>query len=145
MFDSPDEILDSEFVMRRLPAKMPWYDPLRGLMAEAFNPHKTSDEDGLSVSRMLTREHPEFLSPEALAETGLSRYGYFVAILSVKKLREAGLMIVRDPQPENPGHALIVNLRSDNRNSDEVAEWTQMLAERLTTEVQGPFVRSSEP
>lgn len=143
MIDSPDEIIDSELVMRRLPAKPPWYDPLRGPVAEAFKPHRSSDSDGLSVSRMESEEHPEFLTPLKLAESGPSKDGYYVAILPVKGLREAGMKLEVDRVPGNPGHALIVNMRSDNRKSDEVAQWTQMMAERLTTRIEGPFATSN--
>lgn len=144
MSDLSDEILDSEFVMRRFPAKLPWYDSQRGLMAEAFKPHRTSDGDGLSISRIASLEHPEFLTPMLLAESGLSKDGYFVAILSVKDLRQAGLQLERDPMPDNPGHALIVNMKSDNRESPKVAQWTQLMAVRFTKRVEGPFNSRTE-
>ncbi len=77
------------------------------------------------------------------AQIGQSKAGYYLAIVSAKALREAGMEVVAAPIiPEDPGHALIVSLRSSNRNSNEVAEWTQILAERLTTKVEGPFLKS---
>ena len=140
MADSSDEILDSELVMRRVPAKVPWYDPVRGLMSDAFRPDKTRDEDGLSVSRMRSEANSDFLTPEMSAKSGQSKDGYYFAIVSVQSLREVGMEIVAKPRdPEDPGHALIVSLRSVNRKSDEVAEWTQLLAERLTIRVEGPY------
>ena len=142
MADSSDEILDSELIMRRVPVKASWYDPSRGLMAEAFKPHKTDDKDGLSISRMRSELHPEFLTPKSVAQTGRSTAGYFVASVSVRELRIAGMQIVADATQDDPGHALITSLRTSNRNSDEVAEWTQMLAERLTIRVEGPFLKN---
>lgn len=70
MADSSDEILDSELVMRRVPVNASWYDPSRGLMAEAFKPHKTDDKDGLSISRVRSETNPEFLTPAMLAKAG---------------------------------------------------------------------------
>jgi hypothetical protein len=142
MADSSDEILDSEFVMRRVPVNASWYDPFMGLIAEAFKPHKTDDKDGLSVSRMRSEKSPEFLTPAMLAQAGRSPAGYYFAIVSVRALRETGMEIVADPKPEDRGHCLIVCLRTDNRKSVEVAQWMQMLAERLTIRVEGPFLKS---
>ena len=146
MSDAPDEILDDEWIMRRIPANpdLLFYEPKSGLRSDAFKPHRTRDEDGLSVSRMRSDSHPGFLTPEIAAESGQSKAGYYFAIVLVQALREEGLEVVAAPTPEDPGHALIVSLRSNNRKTPEVAQWMQILAERLTIRVEGPFIKETQ-
>jgi hypothetical protein len=146
MADSSDEIFDSEWIMRRVPANLDshLYDPVEGLMPDAFKPHRTRDADGLSVSRVRSDTHSEFLTPEIVAQAGQSKTGYYFAIVSVRALREAGMKIVADPTSEDPGHALITSLRSNNRKSVEADRWMQILARQLTTRVEGPFLKTVE-
>ncbi|REK25883.1 MAG: hypothetical protein DWQ45_08040 [Planctomycetota bacterium] len=131
---------DDEFIYRRIPVSTGWYDPAAAEPASprAFQPHPENDPEGLSVSRAKSEEHPDFPSLGE-ASLGPSRHGYFVAVLRVGDLRQRGIDVVADPLEENPGHALIPDLTSGNRNSAGTWELMSILADELTLRVEGPF------
>lgn len=139
-----DVITDDERLYRRIPVG-PGYcttDPATqrlNVSAQAFHPHRERDVDGLSLSRGRTESHPTFLSPEDLAKSGPSPEGYFLAELIYGELRKAGIRVIPDPQPHDPGHVLLPELNSSDRKSDRVKELEMQLATTLTHFVHGPF------
>ena len=132
---------DDEFILRRIPVSMGWFDPevSEKPAPDAFRPHPQHDVDGLSVSRAPSPAHPDFLTPAQLASQGRSPSGYHVAVLSVRDLRRNGIQLVPAPLADDPGHALLPDVNSANRKSNRVAEWKQLLANKLTLRVEGPF------
>lgn len=101
--------------------------PRRPLPA-GFGPHRDNDTDGLSVYR------EKYHTPEQVA--GYRTKGtkpMWIARLSAKSITDLGLTLKPDPRgPENglparPGHALIVEMNSNTRKSDEVEQWKQQL------------------
>jgi hypothetical protein len=140
----PIPISDDEHLLRRIPrgaGGTDYYNPDRpqSLSPDAFKPHASHDMDGLSLSRAKSPEHPEFLLPEDLAALGQSPHGYFIAELVAGDLRRAGIEVVPDPLPSDPGHVLLPHVNSSNRKSNEVAEIKQRL-KTLTREIHGPFL-----
>ena len=135
---------DDEFLLRRIPVKQKWFDPAVSLQpaAEAFGPHREHDANGLSLSRLQSHAHPEFLTIEQVAQRGPSKDGYYVAVLRVRDLRAHGIQISPDPIDGDPGHVLLPDLNSIDRKTDNVTSWKQILANRLTLRVDGPFVPS---
>lgn len=136
-------IADDERLYRRVPAK-PGYclaDPLTHTLAVAalaFRPTER-DTDGLSFSRAKSDCNPTFLSAEDLAQAGPNPAGYYVAELVYGDLRNAGIEVRPDPQPHDPGHALLPGMNSSNRKSNQVKEFEMLLATKLTKCVHGPF------
>src|SRR5437879_3703895 len=104
-----DLVDNSEVIFRRIPKSMGWYDPKTNVVRpEAFNPRDV-DVIGISVYRAKHR------SIEEVAR-GLSKHGYYVAVLEAGSLRAAGIEI-RVDDPDDPGHAILPDLRADNRDS----------------------------
>ena len=135
----PDEInpiTDEEFLYRRVPELMPWFDPAtRTLKSFAFRPDKQRDVTGLSVTRA------KFKSVEQAAR-GRPGKSYYVAVLRAGDLRNANIRVV--PQPNLPdgfdiSHAELPDLRADNYKSTETLERQRTLAEELCLQVEGPF------
>lgn len=108
------------------------------LSADAFKADKQRDPDGLSVSRGQTEKHPEFLTPQQLAGNGLSKRGYFIVELSVAQLKQIGIQIQFAPTDIDPGHCLLPQLRTDNRDDAESYEFRDRLA-RLNPVIHGPY------
>ena len=108
---------------------MNWYHPGEPVEVddEAFRPHKVNDATGLSFQRARSDAHPEFMSISEAAR-GPSRSGYVVAILKVDSLLKSGIQVEPRPLEGNPGHAEVVQLNSQNRNSDEAAALMRLLA-----------------
>ena len=106
--DSSTHVDDDEFVLRRIPIKLDWYDPdAKALKRLAFNPTKR-DVTGLSVTRAKSNRHREFLTPAEDAAIGRNPSGYYVAVLRVGDLRKCGIEVVSSPElPQNPGHAVL--------------------------------------
>ena len=121
-----EAVEDEEIVYRRVPAPH-WAGPEGQATPQAFIPHKTADQDGLSLERA------KYSSPERVAARKPDRPSYVVA-LRVRDLREAGLDVTPDPDMEhdNPGHCLIRGLRSEVRGSEETRELADLLAHRLS-------------
>lgn len=131
--DGTESVDDDEFLHRKIPAKLPWYDSTKipPVSSYAFNPRE-NDTTGLSLDRA------KYRSVEESAE-GQSAAGYYVAILRAGDLRAHGMEVVPRPLPENPGHAEIVGLTYQDRKTDQCREWMKYLAEKLTRDVAGPF------
>ncbi|MCE9526319.1 MAG: hypothetical protein K8R36_09730 [Planctomycetales bacterium] len=146
MPDEGDQIDDDEFLHRRIPVKTNWYDPQKGPkpVQEAFKPHRENDPDGLSLSRAKSPRNPTFLDAESCAKIGPSPYGYYIALLRVRDLRAHNIHIVASPIPDSDaGHVHLPQLKSSNRDSNEVKSLAKRLADELTIEVLGPFQSSS--
>jgi hypothetical protein len=91
------------------------------------------------VSRANSSAHPEFLTAAQVAR-GRSREGYFIAVLRVADLRAAGIDVLPRPTENDPGHAELPGLNYADRKTDQVKEWEQLLAARLTLRVEGRFL-----
>ncbi len=143
--ESPTHVDNDEFVFRRIPIRPGWYNPVTGvLMRQAFNPRE-DDAAGLSVTRAHSERQPDFLTPAQDAALGTNTSGYYVAVLRVGDLREAGVEVVASPDlPQNPGHAHLPQLAYDSRRSDESIGIMESLSETLTLRVEGPFSGSTE-
>ena len=130
MGDGTEPVGRDEFLYRRIPASTGWYSPT-GLSPRAFTP-RPDDMTGLSLVRS------KYVSVEEAA-CGSGKSGYYVAVLSVAGLLDAGLHIVPRPLPDNPGHVELADQTYANRKSDASLALITALAQMLTTEVQGPF------
>ncbi len=135
-----DPIGHNELLLRRIPVASEWVDLTRipPLQSLAYRPHKKRDISGLSLSRMGSADHPEFLSIEDFAE-GPSSPGYYVAFLRVGDLRAEGIEIRLKPLKDNPGHVELPQLTAENRKTDKGLELQKKLT-NLTIRVEGPFV-----
>lgn len=124
-------IADDELIYRRIPVSQGWYDPESKSppSPKAFRPHR-NDKDGLSVTRA------KFRTASKVAQNTRGRK-FFVATLRVGGLREHGLDVVAEPVKGNPGHAIILGLRYDNRRQTE--DLQLLLAEKLCLRIDGPF------
>lgn len=103
-----------------------------------FKAHVSRDSDGISVSRGQSDLHPDFLTPKQLAANGPSKLGYYVAELSAAELIRNGIQIQFSPTEIDPGHCLLSQLRSDNRDEIESIEIRDLLV-RLNPLIHGPF------
>lgn len=115
----------NELLMRRVPGGKDFFNPTRpavsplGVTALAFRP-TTEDSKGISLSRMQSAEHPEFLTLEAFATNAYAgkspdKYGY-VAVLSAAELLDSNglaLELIPDPTNGDPGHTLLPFLHTD--------------------------------
>lgn len=127
-----EPIRDDELLLRRIPTSTQWYQPQEHVVYEdAFLPTK-ADDDGLSLMRA------EFCPPEEFAAKGRQGKQYYVAQLRAADIRAQGIDLKADPQPDNPGHALLPQMTRDNRKDDQTLERARILA-RLVTKVSGPF------
>ncbi|HET6883905.1 MAG TPA: hypothetical protein VFI31_27370 [Pirellulales bacterium] len=129
--DGTEPVDRDESLYRRIPASTGWYSASGGLSPRAFSP-RPDDITGLSFARS------KYLSVEQAAR-GSGKAGYYIAVLPVAKLLDAGLTVVPRPLPENPGHVELIDLTYANRKSDASLGIMTSLAEKLTTDVQGPF------
>lgn len=121
-----EAIEDDEIVYRRVPVDH-WAGPDGEPAPQAFLPHRTADEDGLSFERA------KYSTPEQVAARKPHRPSYVVA-LRVRDLRRAGLQVDPDPDPEhdNPGHCLMRRLRSELRRDSETRNIAETLAHELS-------------
>lgn len=130
--DGTEPIDDAEVLLRRIPAAFR-ADPVGPPQLDAFLPHRTRDPDGLSVTRR------KYALPEAVGRTAPAGKACYVGCLTASLIRSVGLDVVPDPQPANPGHAVIVGLDSASRGDPN----TRLKAKRLLdgcTDLAGPFV-----
>ncbi|MBI3837663.1 MAG: hypothetical protein HY288_06990 [Planctomycetia bacterium] len=110
---------------------MPWYNSDTNTCSpEAFNP-RDDDVTGISVFRAKHKTVEE-------AAQGPSKHGYYVARFNAGTLRAAGIEI-RVDDPDDPGHAVLPDIRADTRDSNAVLEFKEKLATKLIVDVQGPF------
>lgn len=122
MADPVDHVDNEETLYRRVPFL--WFDARKSPnpSIEAFRPHRTEDEDGLSFERA------RYKTPEEVA-VGRSRYPYHVAEVRASDLRDLGLTI--SVTENDPSHVLVPQLNSANYKSDRTFEVAQIIAEKL--------------
>lgn len=130
MGDGTEPVGRDEFLYRRIPASTGWYSPT-GLSPRAFAP-RPDDVTGLSLVRS------KYISIEEAAR-GSGKSGYYVAVLAVAELLDAGLNVVSRPLPDNAGHVELADLTYSNRKSDASLALITALAQTFTKDVKGPF------
>ncbi len=127
-----DLIADDELLYRRVSKRSKWYNPdTDALHPQAFAPHKTSDETGISVYRA------KYKSAEEASRRTPGEW-YYVVVLCAGDVRREGLAIVPRPQPDDPGHAELPELNAGNYKSDVMGVRQRILA-KLRIRVEGPF------
>jgi hypothetical protein len=142
---SSDDLLPvdhAEVLIRRVLKRLNEYD--RGktppLQAGAFFPTKR-DDDGLSMNRRNTPEHPQFLTPEQLKNwhevpEGI-RQTCGVLAISTSIVRNSGLTVTPSPA-STPGHVIIEELKwgdfEENEHNDQkrtqIMAWALQLAKQ---------------
>lgn len=129
----PDSVDDAERVYRRIPVSQNWFDPAVSPIPspQAFRPLKYDDK-GISLTRVKFHDSPQ-------AACGSNSLGYYIAELSVKRIRALGADVVADPTEADPGHCIIPELTYESRKSDIALEIMNALARTLCEEVHGPF------
>jgi len=132
--DGIDPIADDELLYRRIPVSMEWYSE-RGLSDQAFAPRK-DDVTGISVSRA------KYTSVEHAAK-GKSKYGYLVAVLCARDLKDNGIEALPRPLPNDPSHSELPDLNYGNRKDKRTQEWQRILV-GLCLKVEGPFLPPGE-
>lgn len=131
--DGSEPVADDELLYRRIPVSKRWYDE-SGLSPEAFDP-RDEDKSGLSFYR------GKYKTIQEVAK-GLSKKGYFVAVLRAGELKEHGITIEPRPQAGDPGHAELPELTCDTRLTQEAQERKLVLAKLCI--VEGPFSLTDE-
>ncbi len=129
------EISDDELLYRRIPVSKGWYGA-HGVSPEAFDPWK-DETTGISVYRARHKSIED-------AAKGLSKQGYYVAVLRAGDLRQHGMRVA--VKPETPGelaYAEIPDLTCHNRSTPEAEERKVRLAQ-LCLRVEGPFPSETE-
>jgi hypothetical protein len=130
MQDGSEPVADDELLYRRIPVSKGWYDE-EGLSAEAFDP-RPDEGSGISIYRA------KYITLEKAAQ-GMSKKGYWVAVLRAGDLRQHGIRIEPRPEPDDPAHAELPDLTCHNRDSAEALERQQRLVE-LCLRVDGPIL-----
>ena len=118
-----EQILDDDDVVyRRIPYNM--FDSSIDAVPspQSFQPHRENDTDGISLWCANSK------TPEEAA-SGLSRKPYHVVEVRVGDIRARGLSVVVD---SDDGHAVIPELNSGNRKSDQTGEHCVALAHELS-------------
>lgn len=140
--DDQTPVADSETLIRRILKRLPDYNREKTppLQAGAFFPTKR-DDDGLSMNRRVSSEHPQFLDAEQLKNwhevpDGI-RETCGVLAISAATVREVGLTITPNPS-SSPGHVLVEEINwadfEENEANDEartrILGWALQLAKR---------------
>lgn len=139
----------NELLMRRVPDSHLFFDPACprespvGVTWLAFRP---TDEDrtGISLSRMQSDVHPEFLTIEAFAARACigksPEKRYYVAILSAGELMgdPLALDLMPDPIEGDPGHVLLPRLHTALEKPTR-SSLSLTLAREFCLRVVGPF------
>lgn len=109
-------------------------DAPRWPLPDAFGPHPDNDTDGLSVYR------EKYHTPaEVAAFRTKGTKPTWIARLSAKSIADMGLSLTPDPRdpdhglPARAGHALIVEMNSRTRKSDDVQQWKQQLVAAIVS------------
>ena len=132
MGDGREPVDDDELVFRRVPEQSQRYNPTtRILSPEAFAPHKTADQTGISLSRQKYKSVEE-------ASRGRPGKQNYVATLRAGDLKANAIRILPDPLPDDPGHCVLPDINSGNRKDDATLLLQRELV-RLTLSVDGPF------
>lgn len=129
MPDGAEPIADDELLYRRIPVSKRWYD-VHGVSPEAFDP-RPDEMTGISVYRSKYKRIED-------AAKGLSKQGYYVAVLRAGDLRGHGIEAAPRPEADDPGHAELPGLTCHNRLSPEADERKLRLTQ-LCLRIEGPF------
>jgi len=114
-------------------------------LPDAFSPHRTSDSTGISVYRLQFHTAAEIAGFRTLGTAPV-----WVAYIRLASIREIGLDVIPDRiaatslLPAQEGHALLPQLDSAHRDSDEVASWKRLLLSAVF-QVDGPFDPPAAP
>jgi hypothetical protein len=145
---APDELL-----MRRVPAGPTFFQfnrPTESPMGPTWQAFKPTHEDttGISMSRMKSDIHPNFLDIDEFAARAcrgkLPEKHFYVAIISAAQLMKAPLSLELKPDPiddvdaSDPGHILIPRLNTGLAKGDRNS-LTLTLAREHCLRVVGPF------
>ncbi len=117
-----DSIADDEVLYRRVPLA---HFPTGRIAAEHFKPHKTRDQDGLSLTRAKWESAEQLLSRTDKPGSG-------VFAVTARELRAIDLTIVPSPRPDEPGHCHIPEFCSSRRDEDFVLLRRHLLVELFT-------------
>lgn len=143
--DAPSPSLDdSEIVYRRVPPKY-LVSGISGpeIRSSNFQPREHLREKDLSVNRAcLTTPHAllDLVAPAAFERLGPKTH-WRVAAARASDIRKLGLEVVADPQPGDPGHALIRSAStslSDQYCQKKLAELFQIVEMDLPTSPDDP-------
>lgn len=125
-------IADDEFLYRRVPASQNWVTPdAKTVDPLAFRPRE-SDSTGLSLARAL------YESAQQSATRGSIGRQFYIAVLSVRRMRAAGVEITPRPLESHPGHVEVAELTFENRRTDRSRELVQCLRDCVIA-IEGPF------
>ena len=127
MSDGSEPVTPNEILYRRVPPKQVWFDPNEPFPIShyAFCPQK-EDLDGISLSR------GKYSSAEQAAASGRGAE-YYIAEISADAIFGAGLTVIPDPKPNDPGHCLIRELnRPDYDSSSKAKSAIQAKAAQLS-------------
>ena len=136
--DAQDPITDDEILYRRIPAgaNPSRYNPETNTVNDqAFAPHKTNDQTGLSVFRAKSKSIAEVAA-------GIAGKWYYVAVLRAGDIRSRGIEVQPKPDTANgfdAAHAELPDLNSANQKESKTLEKQKILAE-LCLRVEGPFL-----
>jgi hypothetical protein len=107
-------VSDEEFILRRIHKNHVDPGPPIAISPAAFRP-TPEDTAGLSVYR------EKHVSPADIDASGRKPGEYYVGRLSVRQLRNSGLSVIEDEQPQGPaGHALIPELSLSAYQQDKL-------------------------
>src|SRR6478609_9156755 len=115
--DGTEPVEDDETLFRRVPVNPKYYNPEIDPLPTplAFRPRE-DDKTGLSVSRAkYTTMFDVVGNPRDKS--------FYVAVLVAGSLGERGIRVEPAPEPGDPGHVELPDLRYDNRSSREAEEW----------------------
>lgn len=125
-------VADDELLYRRVPASQNWVDPdAKTVDPLAFRPRE-SDSTGLSLGRAM------YEAPEQEAARGAKGRQFYIAVLSARQMRAAGIQIAPRPVADHLGHAEVPELTFENRRTDRSRELVQLLRECVVA-IEGPF------
>lgn len=111
-----EALLPTTIVWRRIP---PWHFPKEPRRDRPDSAAFDNDRDGKPMSVTVAR-------PGRAPEEGLAGYNDFGLVsLHVKDLEALGQVVIADPQPDDPDHALVVGekSRSCRRQMSKISTW----------------------
>ena len=150
--EADDSVSDDEWLMRRVPAGICFFDPRRppespmGVTWLAFKP-RDDEREGISLSRMKSLARSDFLTMEsfaalACAGRSIDKHFYVVLLRAGDLTDPKGLaqMIHPDATLDDPGHVLVTTLHAqlDKRSRDN---FINTFAREMCHRVIGPFNR----
>lgn len=125
-------VADDELLYRRVPDSQNWVAPdAKTVDPLAFRPRE-SDSTGLSLGRA------KYETPEEAAARGSKGRQFYIAVLSARRMRAAGIQIAPRPLASHPGHAEVLELTFDNRRTNRSRELVQRLRDCVVA-IEGPF------